>query len=321
MLLKLSIRHFALIDHIEWDCSEGWTVLTGETGSGKSILLGALGLVLGDRAEGIRSIQQEKCIVEAEFRPSDAVRTMLGNLDEGGDCIIRRSIAPGGKSRAYINDEPVKLQFLKTLAPMLVDLHGQQDGQRLHASEGLLHAVDSFSAEASAAAALWRERFDGWRATESALDLLRSQGALPEADVDYLRFQIEELEQVDFTDDRLRNLDALMDALGHAQDIRQSLEAVQHQLQEEDRSMVGELRRIEHLLERVAPVHPASSSLLDRIRSCRIELDDVGSEARAEAEGIDLDPAALSRAEADRDRINRLLDKHCLLYTSDAADE
>ena len=196
MLLKLSIRHFALIDHIEWDCSEGWTVLTGETGSGKSILLGALGLVLGDRAEGIRSIQQEKCIVEAEFRPSDAVRTMLGNLDEGGDCIIRRSIAPGGKSRAYINDEPVKLQFLKTLAPMLVDLHGQQDGQRLHASEGLLHAVDSFSAEASAAAALWRERFDGWRATESALDLLRSQGALPEADVDYLRFQIEELEQV-----------------------------------------------------------------------------------------------------------------------------
>ena len=310
MLLKLSIRHFALIDHIEWDCSEGWTVLTGETGSGKSILLGALGLVLGDRAEGIRSIQQEKCIVEAEFRPSDAVRTMLGNLDEGGDCIIRRSIAPGGKSRAYINDEPVKLQFLKTLAPMLVDLHGQQDGQRLHASEGLLHAVDSFSAEASAAAALWRERFDGWRATESALDLLRSQGALPEADVDYLRFQIEELEQVDFTDDRLRNLDALMDALGHAQDIRQSLEAVQHQLQEEDRSMVGELRRIEHLLERVAPVHPASSSLLDRIRSCRIELDDVGSEAGAEAEGIDLDPAALSRAEADRDRINRLLDKH-----------
>ena len=310
MLLKLSIRHFALIDHIEWDCSEGWTVLTGETGSGKSILLGALGLVLGDRAEGIRSIQQEKCIVEAEFRPSDAVRTMLGNLDEGGDCIIRRSIAPGGKSRAYINDEPVKLQFLKTLAPMLVDLHGQQDGQRLHASEGLLHAVDSFSAEASAAAALWRERFDGWRATESALDLLRSQGALPEADVDYLRFQIEELEQVDFTDDRLRNLDALMDALGHAQDIRQSLEAVQHQLQEEDRSMVGELRRIEHLLERVAPVHPASSSLLDRIRSCRIELDDVGSAARAEAEGIDLDPAALSRAEADRDRINRLLDKH-----------
>ena len=310
MLLKLSIRHFALIDHIEWDCSKGWTVLTGETGSGKSILLGALGLVLGDRAEGIRSIQQEKCIVEAEFRPSDAVRTMLGNLDEGGDCIIRRSIAPGGKSRAYINDEPVKLQFLKTLAPMLVDLHGQQDGQRLHASEGLLHAVDSFSAEASAAAALWRERFDGWRATESALDLLRSQGALPEADVDYLRFQIEELEQVDFTDDRLRNLDALMDALGHAQDIRQSLEAVQHQLQEEDRSMVGELRRIEHLLERVAPVHPASSSLLDRIRSCRIELDDVGSEAGAEAEGIDLDPAALSRAEADRDRINRLLDKH-----------
>ncbi len=310
MLLKLSIRHFALINHIEWDCSEGWTVLTGETGSGKSILLGALGLVLGDRAEGIRSIQEEKCIVEAEFRPSEAVRAMLGNLDEGGDCIIRRSIAPGGKSRAYINDEPVKLQFLKTLAPMLVDLHGQQDGQRLHASEGLLHAVDSFSAEASAAAALWRERFDGWRATESALDLLRSQGALPEADVDYLHFQIEELEQVDFSDDRLRNLDALMDALGHAQDIQQSLEAVQHQLQEEDRSMVGELRRIEHLLERVAPVHPASSALLDRIRSCRIELDDVGSEAGAEAEGIDLDPAALSRAEADRDRINRLLDKH-----------
>ena len=310
MLLRLSIRHYALIDHIEWECSKGWTVLTGETGSGKSILLGALGLVLGDRAEGMPSIQQEKCIVEAEFRPSATVRTMLGTLDEGGDCIIRRSIAPGGRSRAYINDEPVKLQFLKTLAPMLVDLHGQQDGQRLHASEGLLHAVDSFSPEALEAAALWRERFDGWTSTHTALELLRSQGALPEADVDYLRFQIEELEQIDFSDDRLRNLDALMDALGHAQEIRQSLETVQHQLQEDDRSLVGELRRIEHLLERVASVHPASAALLERIRSCRIELDDAGAEAGAEAESVDLDPAALSKAEADRDRINRLLDKH-----------
>ena len=157
MLSKLSIQNYALIDHIEWDVAQGWTVLTGETGSGKSILLGALGLVLGDRAEGIE-MRGEKCIVEAEFAPSPAARTMLGDLDEGGDCTIRRSIAPGGRSRAYINDEPVKLHRLKALAPLLVDLHGQQDGQRLHASEGLLHAIDSYSSEAeSTGAGLARE--------------------------------------------------------------------------------------------------------------------------------------------------------------------
>lgn len=310
MLLKLSIHHYALIDHIEWDCSEGWTVLTGETGSGKSILLGALGLVLGGRAEGLQSIQQEKCIVEAEFRPSPAVRALLGALDEGGDCIIRRSIAPGGRSRAYVNDEPVKLQFLKTLAPMLVDLHGQEDGQRLHGSEGLLHAVDSFSAEAAQAAALWRTQHGLWTQANDALEQLKQERALPEADADYLRFQIEELEQIDFNDDRLRNLDSLLNALGHAQDIRQALESVRHQLQEDDRSVVGELRRIEQLLERVSTVHPASATLLERIRSSRIELDDAGTEAGTEADAVDLDPKALSRAEAERDRLNRMFDKH-----------
>ena len=112
MLRRLAIRHYALIDHIEWDVEQGWTVLTGETGSGKSILLGALGLVLGARAEGVET-REEKCIVEAEFAPSNAVRAKLGPLDEGATVILRRSIAPGGRSRAYVNDEPVKLQFLK----------------------------------------------------------------------------------------------------------------------------------------------------------------------------------------------------------------
>ena len=114
MLRRLSIRNYALIDHIEWTVADGWTVLTGETGSGKSILLGALGLVLGDRAEGVE-IRGEKCIVEAEFEVHPAARARLGGLDEGGPCILRRSISTSGRSRAYVNDEPVKLQFLKSL--------------------------------------------------------------------------------------------------------------------------------------------------------------------------------------------------------------
>jgi len=310
MLRRLSIRNYALIDHIEWSCGDGWTVLTGETGSGKSILLGALGLVLGDRAEGVALSSTEKCIVEAEFCPSPAARDVLGALDEGEECIIRRSIAPGGRSRAYVNDEPVKLQFLKQLAPLLVDLHGQQDGQRLHASEGLLHAIDSFSDRAQEMAAKWRGQFTTWTALHAEFERLNHMDGMPQADADYLRFQLEELEAVDFADPALRNLDATLDQLAHAQDMRHALDATYGALAGEGQDLIGRLRTVEQTLEKAAAVHPGASTLLDRIRSSRIELDDAAQEAESLAESVDLDPAALHKAEADKDRITRLLDKH-----------
>lgn len=310
MLRRLSIRNYALIDHIEWHCDEGWTVLTGETGSGKSILLGALGLILGDRAEGMASLQSEKCIVEAEFLPSAAAQMVLGALHETDSCIVRRSIAPGGRSRAYVNDEPVKLQFLKALAPLLVDLHGQQDGQRLHASDGLLHAIDGFSTEAQALAQQWREHHTLWATAQGALNALTHQDGLPDADADYLRFQLEELDAIDFTDPALRNLDARLDSLAHAQDIRQALESSAAALQGEGEDLISRLRSVEQMLEKITAVHGEAAHLLERIRSCRIELDDAAQDAAQQAESIDLDPAALSKAEADKDKINRLLDKH-----------
>ena len=310
MLRRLSIRNYALIDHIEWHCDEGWTVLTGETGSGKSILLGALGLILGDRAEGMASLQSEKCIVEAEFLPSAAAQMVLGALHEADSCIVRRSIAPGGRSRAYVNDEPVKLQFLKALAPLLVDLHGQQDGQRLHASDVLLHAIDGFSTEAQALAQQWREHHASWATAQGALNALTHQDGLPDADADYLRFQLEELDAIDFADPALRNLDARLDSLAHAQDIRQALESSAAALQGEGEDLISRLRSVEQMLEKITAVHGEAAHLLERIRSCRIELDDAAQDAAQQAESIDLDPAALSKAEADKDKINRLLDKH-----------
>jgi DNA repair protein RecN (Recombination protein N) len=310
MLRRLTIHNYALIDKIEWDCVSGWTVLTGETGSGKSILLGALGLVLGDRADSAGALRQDKCIVEAEFAPSPAARTMLGDLDEGGDCTIRRSIAPGGRSRAYINDEPVKLHRLKALAPLLVDLHGQQDGQRLHASEGLLHAIDSYSSEAGQLAQDWREKYTAWAEAKRAQARLSAMDGLPEADEGYLRFQIQELAELDFADPALRDLDARLNQLSHAHEIRHALEAVHAALQGEDGDIIGQLSSIEQALGRVAGLHPAAGALLDRIRSSRIELDDAAQEAQSAAEAVDLDPAALAKAEADKDMINRLLDKH-----------
>lgn len=310
MLHRLSIRNYALIEHIEWRCDGGWTVLTGETGSGKSILLGALGLILGDRAEGMASLQSEKCIVEAEFTPSLAAQNVLGALHEADNCIVRRSIAPGGRSRAYVNDEPVKLQFLKTLAPLLVDLHGQQDGQRLHASDGLLHAIDGFSPEAQSLAAQWRQHHAAWSAIRKELQALNHHDGLPDADADYIRFQLEELDAVDFADPALRDLDARLDSLAHAQDIRQALESTSSALQGDGQDLIGRLRSVEQMLEKITTVHGGAGTLLERIRSCRIELDDAAQDAEQQAESIDLDPAALSKAEADKDRINRLFDKH-----------
>jgi len=308
MLRRLAIRHYALIDHIEWDVEQGWTVLTGETGSGKSILLGALGLVLGARAEGVET-REEKCIVEAEFTPSDAVRAKLGPLDEGATVILRRSIAPGGRSRAYVNDEPVKLHFLKELAPLLVDLHGQQDGQRLLTREGLMDAVDAFSPSARDHASRWRDAHGAWADALRERDALEAEGHLPDADADYLTYQIQELNALDFDDAGLRDLPARLETLSHAREIQEALHQA-HQILSSENGALDRLHDAERALEGAAGVHPESQALLDRLRSVRIELDDLAREAEGQAEGIDLDPEALARAEADRDRLNRLFDKH-----------
>ena len=308
MLRRLVIRNYALIQHIDWSVETGWTVLTGETGSGKSILLGALGLVLGARAEGLDT-RTEKCIVEAEFDVTDSVRIKLGNLDEGGTCILRRSIAPGGRSRAYVNDEPVKLHFLKELAPLLVDLHGQQDGQRLLTKEGLLDAIDAFNAEAQKEHTLWTEAHYGWSEAIKQRDVLEAEGHLPDADADYLAYQIQELNTINFEDEALQNLPARLKTLANARGIREDLQQT-HQVLSSENGVIDQLHNAERTLEHTASVHPESQVLLERLRSVRIELDDLAREAESEAEGIELDPEALSKAEADQDRINRLLDKH-----------
>lgn len=308
MLRRLSIRNYALIDHIEWSVADGWTVLTGETGSGKSILLGALGLVLGDRAEGVE-VRSDKCIVEAEFDLTPTARERLGSLDEGGPCILRRSITAAGRSRAYVNDEPVKLQFLKGLAPVLVDLHGQQDGQRLQSAAGLLHAVDARSPEAQNAASDWKEAHARWTGAVRERDALEAAGHLPDADADYLRYQLEELSAIDFDDEGLRDMDQRLDALTHAREIQEALQRLHTVLQGESGAL-DRLHDAERALESVASVHPGAASLLERVRSCRIELDDAARDAEQQGESVDLDPAALARAEADRDRLNRLFDKH-----------
>ena len=285
MLRRLVIRNYALIDYIEWDVDREWTVLTGETGSGKSILLGALGLVLGARAESVDT-REGKCIVEAEFIPSEAAKGVLGALDEGDTCILRRSIAPGGRSRAYVNDEPVKLHFLKELAPLLVDLHGQQDGQRLLTRDGLLDAVDAFSPEAQKEAARWKTAHAAWSDAIREHDVLLAEGQLPDADADYLAYQIEELSGIDFDDEGLRNLPTQLETLANAREIQAGLQQA-HAVLSADGGALDRLHDAERALESMASVHPDSQALLDRLRSTRIELDDLAREAESQAEGID----------------------------------
>ena len=308
MLRRLAIRNYALIDHIDWDLQQGWSVLTGETGSGKSILLGALGLVLGDRADGV-DVRDGKCIVEAEFDLTPSAGALLGPLAEEGTCILRRSISSSGRSRAYVNDEPVKLQFLKSLAPLLVDLHGQQDGQRLQSAAGLLHAVDALSSEAADSAAHWREAHSKWSHAVRERDALEAAGHLPDADADYIRYQLEELQQIDFEDAGLRDIDQRLDTLSHAREIQEAIQRV-HMVLQGDGGAIDRLHDAERALETVAAVHTDAAELLQRVRSCRIELDDAARDAESQGESVDVDPAALARAEADRDRIQRLFDKH-----------
>jgi len=313
MLQHLTIRNYALIETVDLSFTAGFTVITGETGSGKSVLLGALGLVLGNRADtSVQRSSHEKTVVEATFSKAEgAFHTFLveHDLDVEESCLLRREITPSGKSRAFINDTPVKLSQLKEAASLLLDIHGQDETQLINQGSFQLQVVDALANNGSQLIS-YTDAYHAWKKAEQELEHLRSEEARLRQDEDYLQFQWNELEEASLNPGEWEQLEKEQQQLEHADDIQHVLEASMQLLQESETNIVGSLRQVGQQLRSLQNFNASYGEWSERLESVRIELEDIASELEREQGSVLNDP---NRLEAVRDRLdvlNRLAVKH-----------
>lgn len=321
MLEILQIRNYALIEALDVTWAEGLTAMTGETGSGKSIVLGALSLVLGGRADAQQVREGEaKCSVDAVFTDlPPAVGSWLREMDfddlsvTEGKLRIRREILAGGRSRAFIQDSPAKVGDLAALGPFLVDLHGQDETRALMERETRLALLDAAGSHA-AVNRDFKNCFADWLTARKELAAIEKRLGGPQADGDYLDFQIRELDALKLDQVDAAALEAERDLLENASSIRFSLLAASDLLDgdshADNSSILDALKRAEGLLGEAAEHMPAAREWSERMGSVRIELLDLGSDISSSADGIEEDPGRLAQLNAQLDNLNRALVRH-----------
>lgn len=314
MLKHIRIENYVLIEHVDLPLLDGLTAITGETGSGKSILLGALGLILGERAdhETLRDANA-KCIVEATFVLDDAFRSFFlqNDLDFERESIVRREITPSGKSRAFINDTPVTLKTLRDFGCEVVDIHSQLESSRLREKSFRFELLDA-AAKQQDAVQNYRATYQSWLKAVRELDEWKDREAKQKSDLDYYRFQLDELEQLKLDDDAWDDMAQEAETLRHAGSIAEALREVSYRLDDGDLPVLAELKRAIASLESIADVHRPSADLLDRMKSAYLELKDLAMETASAGEGVAEDPVRLTQIEAKLDELYRVLTKHRL---------
>lgn len=312
MLKKLYIKNFTLIDKLDIDFEGGFSVITGETGAGKSIILGALGLLLGQRAD-TKSIKagRDRCTVEAHFdlRKYD-MQDFFEEKDldyEGGDCILRREVTAAGKSRAFVNDTPVALATLRELGSQLVDIHSQHQNLLLNKEDFQLGVVDII-ADNHEALADYRTSYHELKAVERQLEQLREDIRRNSDNEDFLRFQHHELSEARLTEGEQEQLEQEYGILSHAEEIKSALFEADDLLSG-DGGIVEKLKSASHSVDAVRDVFPDIAEAAERIESCFIELKDIADEVARHAEHIDFDPARMEEVNSRLDTIYRLQQK------------
>lgn len=313
MLQSIYIRNYALIPELELTWNGGFTTVTGETGAGKSILLGALGLLLGQRADTrvLRS-ESEKCIVEAEFGIAELGLEGFfeaNDLDYYANCNIRREIAPGGKSRAFVNDTPVTLDVLKALGDQLLDIHSQDDTQLLTDRRYQLAVIDAIAKNQKEKEA-YAEVYTAWRKAEKELTALSESVLNPQGDVDYLGFLTEELAATDLDPERYANERAELDELEHAEEIRELLHLLATGYENEEGGLNQLLSRQRGNFQHLSGLGERFSEWSERFESSRLEIEDLFREVGAMARSFEADPARASGLRTRLDQIEALLFKH-----------
>ena len=309
MLKHLYIKNFTLIDELDIELHQGFSVMTGETGAGKSIILGAIGLLLGQRADS-KAIKQgaDRCVIEAHFDLSRyGMQDFFSDNDieyDEADCIIRRELTAAGKSRAFINDTPVQLSMLKELGERLVDVHSQHQNLLLNKQDFQLSVVDTIADDARELAK-YQQTYVRYQATAREQETLRDDIERNRQNQDFLQFQCDELTQAHLVEGEQEELEQRSDVMSHSEEIKGALYEADHAISAEGTGIVGSLRTAISALRGIGNVYPDVQELTERLDSSYIELKDIAREISGQLEGIDFDPAELDTV---NDRLDRLYD-------------
>ena len=316
MLKQLYIKNFTLIDELNIAFHPGFSVITGETGAGKSIILGAIGLLLGNRADS-KTIKagRDRCVIEAHFDLSRYEMQQFftdNDIDEDlEDTIIRRELTAAGKSRAFINDTPVPLARMRELGEQLVDIHSQHQNLLLQKEDFQLNVVDII-AQDSKLANTYRNAYNTYRQADDKLRRLKDEIAKNKENEDFLRFQFKELDDAKLEKGEQETLEQESDALSHSEDIKTALYAADNNLSGEDGSIIEKLKGATQQLQSIKDVYPEASELADRLDSSYIELKDIAQEVNGLIDRVDFDPNRLEEINNRLDTLNTLQQKfHC----------
>ncbi|MFL5748884.1 MAG: DNA repair protein RecN [Niastella sp.] len=314
MLKKLFIQNYAIIDEIEIDFSQKLNIITGETGAGKSILMGALSLILGDRIDAsVLQSRDKKCYVEGTFEIGEkkAVKAFLReqDLDVEEELVIRREIGTNGKSRAFVNDTPVNLEQLRQLSSKLVDLHRQFDTLELGESDFQRQVLDALAGHADVLQQ-YQGAYAQWQKAQQELTQLQQQKDQFTKEYDYNKFLFDELQDAALTENELEEADATLKLLSNAEGIKSALGKVAYELSEGESPMVQQLKTLSNQLSVFSDNHQEMPALVQRLLSAQIELQDIADEVERLSDQVQYDP---QKIELLNDRIStgyKLLKKH-----------
>ena len=309
MLKQLYIKNFTLIDELNISLYPGFSVITGETGAGKSIILGAIGLLLGNRADS-KAIKagRDRCVIEAHFDLSRyGMQKFFDDHDidyDADDTIIRRELTAAGKSRAFINDTPVPLTRMRELGEQLVDIHSQHQNLLLQKEDFQLNVVDIIAQDADQLK-VYQKEYYAYRKAKELLEELKSEIAKNRENEEFMRFQHKELDDANLQEGELEQLEQEAETLSHSEDIKTALYEADSALSGENDSILDKLKNATHQLENICDVYPSMADVAGRMQSSYIELKDIAQEISNSVDHVEFDPNRL-------DAINTRLDK---LYT------
>jgi len=314
MLKHLYIKNFALIDILDIDLYPGFSVITGETGAGKSIVLGAIGLLLGQRAD-LKTLKQgaDKCVIEAHFDLSHyQMEPFFTENDieyDANDCIIRRELTASGKSRAFINDTPVQLSMLKELGERLVDVHSQHQNLLLNKQDFQMSVLDIIADDAKELLD-YKTTYDAFHQAANELEALKEEIERNRQNIDFLQFQYQELDKARLMVGEQEELEQKSETMTHSEEIKSALYTADNALQTEGTGIVTQLRSATSALKSIAHVFPEAEELASRMDSTYIELKDIAQEVGSLMEDVDFDPAELDHINERLDRLYDLQKKY-----------
>ena len=313
MLQHLHITNYALIEDLSVDFTDGFSVITGETGAGKSILLGALGFVLGDRADtGVLFDKDKKCVVEACFKlNSDDLKPFFeaNDLDFDTECILRRELNPQKKSRAFVNDTPVTLQVIKEIGCQLVDIHSQHDSLLLTDAGFQLHLLDEI-AQNNELLTQYKQEFTQYNALSLHLKELQTLAEKNIGENDYLKFQLDELQKAQLQDNEYAEMEQSLNVMENAEEIKTLLVNAESLLESADSAILPQLNELASALHRLGQLLPQTGELQQRVESTQVELKDIAYDLERLQDDAQFDEERMLELQERMDLLNRLMMKH-----------